>query len=44
MNVEQTGMVRVIKIELRPDDGRPVKAVIDVQVGDMVTYGWKIIK
>lgn len=32
-------------IEIRPlNDGRPLKAFVDIQVGDWIIYEWRIIK
>lgn len=38
-------MNEVKVIEIRPlPDGRPLRAFVDVQVGDWIIYEWRIIK
>jgi DNA-binding cell septation regulator SpoVG len=38
-------MNEVRVIEIRPIcDGRPLKAFVDIQVGDWIIYEWRIIK
>jgi DNA-binding cell septation regulator SpoVG len=32
-------------VEIRPlSDGRPLKAFVDIQVGDWIIYEWRIVK
>ena len=38
-------MNEVRVIEIRPlSDGRPLRAFVDIQVGDWIIYEWRIIK
>ena len=32
-------------LEIRPlSDGRPLKAFVDIQIGDWIIYDWRIVK
>ena len=38
-------MIEIKVIEIRPlNDGRPLKAFADIQVGDWIIYEWRIVK
>jgi hypothetical protein len=36
--------IKILKLKLMPDDGRPLKALVDVQLGDLIIYAWRVIK
>lgn len=36
--------IKIVRIQLSPDDGRPLRARVDIQIGDLVIYDWRIIK
>lgn len=36
--------IKILRIQLLPDDGRPLRARVDILVGDWIIYDWRIIK
>lgn len=42
--MEATGTIRVLRIECRPEGSGALRAVVDLQIGDWIVYGWRVIK